>query len=80
MLPEINDLVQLQDGEIINIPSKTYKLDVEDQELINYINLYLQNFTFEIEDGYLMENIKNVDTPIVFFIEDGYLIISEGEL
>ena len=76
MIPQIDNVIDFsENNEKIIIPSKTYKMDIEN-DLI-YIDEYLQNITFKIENGNLIEKIKQEPALVTFTIEDGYLIISD---
>ena len=75
MIPQIDDLIQFgENNEKIIIPSKTYKLNAEDELL--YIDEYLENITFNIENGNLIEKIKEEPALINFSLENGNLIAS----
>jgi len=78
MIPQVDNLFEFnEDVAKIEIPSKTYKLNAEDELL--YFDDYLLNITFEIDSGNLIEHIKQTPALIEFSIVDGYLVASTIE-
>lgn len=75
MIPQIDGLIEFgENNEKILMPSKTYKLSIENELL--YIDKYLENITFEIINGDLIEKIKELPALVHFSLQDGDLIVS----